>query len=400
MGSVRSATGVSGAARRGAAALIVALAVLVVLLPVSLSALVWSGPVPGVVAVALIALAFVALHGASLIAVRHPVAGSAVASAVMLALVVFPAARETSAAMYPSSLAYLLCLTQVAAQRRVRLSVVALGIGVVGAALIALVEPAFGVPTRGLDPLLLRGGAFLGLTAAVVAAWACGLLIRSATARAEERARMRVEQAIVEERVRISGELHDVVAHAMTVMIAQSEVARAVVREDPAVSERALGVVVATGREALRGMRAIVRAEGSAPTEPVPTADALPALVEAVRSPACAAVFTETGERRPLPAAVMLALHRTIREGLTNAVRHTAPPVRIEVAVTWTAERVIAEVTDDGGSGPGETGLGTGTGLIGLAERIRLVDGVFRAGPDGSDGWTVRAELPGREEGA
>lgn len=395
MGTVRSATGVSGGARRnGGGALIVALVALVVLLPVSLSALAWPGPGPGVVAVVLLALAFVALHGASLLAVRRPVAGFAVASAVMLALVAFPAARDASAAMYPSALAFVLCLAQVAVRRRIPLSAAALGVGVLGAGLIALVEPAFGTPAPGLDPVLLRLGAFLGLTAAVTAAWACGLLIRSSTARADERMRMRVEQAIAEERARISGELHDVVAHAMTVMIAQSEVARAVVREDPGVSERALGVVISTGREALRGMRSIVAAGGSAPIEPIPTLDALPALVDAVRSPMCEAVFTETGDRRPLSAAAMLALHRAIREGLTNAVRHAAPPVRIEVAVTWTAARVIAEISDDGGSGAGDAGLGAGTGLVGLAERIRLAGGEFRAGAGGSGGWSVRVELP------
>lgn len=399
MGSVRSATKVSGARRGGSGALIVALAALVVLLPISLSALAWSSRAPGVV-VALLAVGFAALHGASLLAVRRPVVAFAIASTVMLALVAFPASRDVSAAMYPSTLAYLLCLAQVAVQRRFRVSVAALAVGVAGAGLIAVAEQAFGTPGGGIDPVMLRLGAFAGLAAAVTAAWACGLLVRSAAVQAEERTRMRVGQAIVEERMRISGELHDVVAHAMTVMIAQSEVARAVMREDPATGERALGVVVSTGREALRGMRSIVAEEGSAPNEPIPTPDALPALVESVRSPACEAVFAEDGERRPLSAAAMLALHRAVREGLTNAVRHAGPPVGIAVTVTWTAERVIAEISDDGGSGTGDSGLGAGTGLVGLAERIRLAGGGFRAGPDGSGGWMLRAELPVRGDAA
>ena len=392
--------------RGGSASLIMALAALVVLLPISLASLAWSTPHPALPAVVGLALGFTALHGASLLSVRRPVAGFLVASAVMLLLVLIPAAREASAVMHPSAVVYLLCLAQVAARERVRLSVVALGVGLAGAGLISLAEPTFG-SAAGIDVALLRLGAFLGLAASATAAWACGLLVRFATSRAEERTAVRVRQAIADERMRISGELHDVVAHAMTVMIAQSEVARALVRERPEVSERALGVVVDTGRDALRGMRAIVAAEGDAPKEPLPTAESLAELVASVRSPACATRLVETGDRRALAPASALALHRTVREGLTNAMRHALPPVRIEVRLAWAEERVVVEVEDDGGSGRSGSDLGSGTGLVSLGERIRLAGGSLASGAvnaanpgsasfgaAGSHGWLLRAELP------
>lgn len=393
-------------ARGGSTVLIVALGALVVLLPISLAALAWSTPHAAPVVTAGLALGFVALHVASLLAVRHPRPAFLLASAVMVLLVLIPAARDASAAMHPSAVAYLICLAQVAVRERVRLSLIALAVALVGAGLIALAEPSFAA-APGTDAGLLRLGAFLGLAASATAAWTCGLLVRSATSRAEERTAVRVRQAIVDERMRISGELHDVVAHAMTVMIAQSEVARALVRERPEVSEQALGVVVDTGRDALRGMRAIIAAEGDAPKEPLPTADSLAELVSSVRSPACAVELVETGTRRVLAPASALALHRAVREGLTNAMRHALPPVRIEVRLSWAEFSVVAEVEDDGGAGRSGSDLGAGTGLVSLGERIRLAGGSLASGPaaaagagssisgaSGSHGWLLRVELP------
>lgn len=402
-GDVRTGKARSGA-RGGGTALIVALAALVVLLPISLASLAWSTPHAAPLVVGGLAVSFAVLHGASLLAVRRPRTAFLLASAVMLLLVLIPAARDASATMHPSAAVYLLCLAQIAVRERVRLSVVALAVALVGAGMIAVAEPSFaGAPAA--DARLLRLGAFLGLAASATAAWACGLLVRSATSRAEERTAVRVRQAIADERMRISGELHDVIAHAMTVMIAQSEVARALVRERPEVSERALGVVVDTGRDALRGMRSILAADGDAPKEPTPTAGSLAELVAAVHSPACVVELVETGERRDLAPASALALHRAVREGLTNAMRHALPPLQVEVRLAWSEEHVIAEVEDDGGSGRSGSDLGTGTGLVSLAERIRLAGGslasgrvaVVGSGSSGrarSDGWLLRVELP------
>lgn len=375
------------------AGLIAAIVALIVLLPVSLAAAATAPPPLDPMTVGLLWSCFVALHAASLVAVRFPVGAFVAASTVMLVLVLAPSARDAAGPLYPSSVAYLLCLGQVAVHRPARLSVPALATGIIGAGAIAVLEPALEAGDSDTDTALLRFGVFLGLAAAVTAAWAIGLLLRVRAARLEEQTRARVERALADERMRISGELHNVVAHAMTVMIAQSEAARLMMPTRPADSARALEVVARTGRDALRGMRTIVAVDGRAPLAPLPTPEALDELVTAVRSPSCDVVLTESGDRRELSAPVALALHNVVREAITNAVRHTIAPIRIDVSLAW-GEPLVVEVVDDGGAGPAASDLGGGTGLVGLAERVRLAGGAFHAGPRMPRGWAVRAQLP------
>lgn len=384
-----------GRARQGVLSLTVALTALVVLFPISIASLAFTSPRPPLWTTIAMVLAFVALHAASLLAIRRPVAAFVGASALMLVLLLVPAMREASAVVHPSALAYLLCLAQVAIRRRAALSAIALAVGVLGAAGIAVLDPVLG--GSGPEALPARAAVFVGLAATAVAAWTCGLLVRAGATRAEERTHERVRQAIGDERMRISGELHDVVAHSLTVMIAQAEVARMLLAERPDAAERALDVVVGTGRDALRGLRGIVVAEGGSPLDPLPASASLADLVSSLRSPSCDVVLVETGAPEEPSPRVALALHRVVREALTNAVRHTTAPVRIEVRVDR-GDTVSVTVDDDGGAGPSGSDLGTGTGLVGLAERVRLAGGTFRAGPRKGRGWSVHAELPG--EGA
>lgn len=371
---------------------LIAVGAIVLLLPASIAALVQLGvpvdTVPTVVVAALLAL----LLAAPLLAVRHPVAGFAVATAVMALLAVLPPAVAVSAALYPSGVGYLLCLGQVVSRSPRLWTLVAWGSGILGAGLIALTTLEFvsGVPADAG----LRMGAFAGLAAAVTAAAAVGLLLRARRTQAEERTQARVRQAIDDERMRISRDLHDVVAHSMTVMIAQADVARALLRDDPVRADAALATVADTGREALRGMRSVVRTDPDAARAPAPTLDDLPALVDAVRSPVCEVVLEERGARLPLPAPAVVAVHRVVQEGLTNAVRHARHPVRIDVVLEWTDAELRATVTDDGGAGPADAGLGTGAGLIGLAERVESVGGTLIAGPAGPRGWALAARIP------
>lgn len=372
--------------------MVVAVLVAVILLPPSLVLLGQEGRSLGPAETMTIGVLLSVLLVAPLLAVRYPLAAFAVVSAVMAALALLPFSLEVSAALYPSGIGYLLCLGQVASRARRSLSLPAWGSGVVGAALIALTAPELAVeaPTG----IGLRLGAFAGLAAAVTAAWAVGLLLRARRAQAEQRVQQQMRQAIADERMRISRDLHDVVAHAMTVMIAQADAARALLRDDPDRAQAALDVVGDTGREALRGMRAVVRAGEDAPREPAPVVDDLADLVAAIRSPVCEVSFEERGDRRPLAAPVVLAVHRAVREALTNAVRHTRHPVRIATVLEWSDAEVLASVTDDGGVGPAGGGLGTGAGLIGVSERVASVGGTLDAGPRGGGGWSVTVRVP------
>lgn len=368
---------------------LVAIVALIVLLPASIAVLTQPETRPDAAMTAVAIGFFAGLHSLSLLAVRNPLVALAVASAIMTVLALVPGLREVSAALFPSSFAYLLVLGQVALQCRPLIGVLALGSGVFGAAVIASTELEFHDGPR--------FGAFIGLTGAVSAAWAVGRLLRLRRTQAEEQMRAGVERAIAEERMRINRDLHDIVAHSMTVMIAQAEVARALLHDDPTGSDHALGIVLDTGRDALRGMRSVVADDGDAPLRPLPTVDSLTELVEAVRRPGSEVDFVEVGERAPLSPGAALALHHAVREALTNAVRHTAPPVRIDVRLAWSPAGLRATVTDDGGSdtthgGPG--GLGTGAGLIGIAERVRQAGGVMTTQEGAPRGWTVRIDLP------
>jgi signal transduction histidine kinase len=177
----------------------------------------------------------------------------------------------------------------------------------------------------------------------------------------------------------------------MTVMIAQAEVARAL-RDDAERSDRALGVVIDTGREALRGMRTVVADE--APRAPLPTIESLVALVEDMRTPSADVRLVETGTRGRLRPDAAVALHHAVREALTNAVRHAAPPVEVEVRLAWSADGLHAAIVDDGGSGSAPSDLGTGIGLVGIAERVRLAGGALTAGEREPRGWAVTVDLP------
>ncbi|UYO98799.1 histidine kinase [Microbacterium sp. M28] len=360
-----------------------------ILLPATIAALAQPPGLTGLLLGTAIAL-FTVLHVLSFVGIRHPLAAFVVASALMLALALIPVGGVNSAAMYPSAIVYLLVLGQVSLQCDRRYSAAALAVGIVGAIIVVLATP-------GLDNPLWQLGGFIGLAAAVAAAWALGALQRLRRARSEDELRTRTERAVSEERERINRDLHDLVAHATTVMIAQAEVARAFLREEPETSERALGVVVDTGREALRGMRGIVADDAG--RDPAPDLDAVRALVESVRSPRAVANLEEHGMVGALEPVVVLALHHVVREALTNALRHTRPPVRVTVVLDWRATTLVATIRDDGGAGRRASDLGVGVGLVGLAERVRLAGGALSAGAE-AEGWAVRAELPRADQAA
>jgi signal transduction histidine kinase len=366
---------------------IVALLALVILLPSSIAILTEPATRPEPQILALTIMLYVALHLTTLLAVRRPVLAIVLANAVMCGLVLVPGIRAVSGALLPSGAAYLLVIGQVATQSSRTVRVLALAGGVFGSALIAFTELR-------LDDADLRLGAFLGLSGAIAAAWAMGLVLRVRRDQAEERMTARVAQAIADERGRINRDLHDIVAHSMTVMIAQAEVARALRADDTDRSDAALVIVVDTGREALRSMRAVV--SDDAPREPLPTIDSLDALVESMRTPSTHVRLTEHGTRADLRADAALALHHAVREALTNAVRHNAPPVAVDVQLDWQPDTVRATVADDGGAGTVLSDLGSGVGLVGITERVRLAGGALTARRGDQRGWIVTVGLPTR----
>jgi signal transduction histidine kinase len=200
------------------------------------------------------------------------------------------------------------------------------------------------------------------------------------------------DRARAEERNRIARELHDVIAHSLTVSLLHIAGARMAVRYDPDDAERALAEAERLGRETLDEVRStvgVLRADarpGNDPAAPLPGMDGLGGLVERFRAAGADVAFTLDGDPSPVPATVGLAAYRIVQEALTNAAKH-APgrPVTVHVAVGAAVGLCVAS--------SGRPREGRGLGLDGMRERAESLGGALTAGP-GGPGWVVRAELP------
>jgi len=203
------------------------------------------------------------------------------------------------------------------------------------------------------------------------------------------------DRAVAEERRRIARELHDVVAHSVSVMTVQAGAVRRLLRPDQERERQALEVVEATGREALTEMRRLVgllREQGAMPEfAPQPSMRSVDVLVGTVREAGLPVELEIEGAPRELPPGVDLSAYRVIQEALTNALRY-AGPAHAWVTVRWAEDALELEIANDGRSEPGDGG--GGHGLSGLQERVALVGGSVDSGPRAGGGFVVRAHLP------
>jgi signal transduction histidine kinase len=220
---------------------------------------------------------------------------------------------------------------------------------------------------------------------------------------AEEAHEAEAARAVAEERRRIAREMHDVVAHSMSVMVVQAGGARRILRQDPARADAAGEQIERTGREALAEMRRMLgflRAGEDDPTEPQPGLERLDALVARTRDAGLPVTVRVVGEPRRLSSGLDLTAYRIVQEGLTNALKH-AGGAPTEVDVRWGAQRLELEIRDDGRGRPPTrppNGDGGGHGLVGMQERVRLYGGELRAGRSENGGFAVLARLPLNEE--
>jgi signal transduction histidine kinase len=238
-------------------------------------------------------------------------------------------------------------------------------------------------------------------------AWLVGFAFHERTRRTielEERAeRLEREReteartAVAEERARIAREMHDVVAHSLSVMVVQAEAAEAMIDADPERARRPLRAVQETGRGALaelRRMLGVLRemAEEGPALAPQPGLAGLDALVEQVRAAGLPVTVRIEGEPRPLPPGIDLSAYRIVQEGLTNALKH-AGPARAEVLVAYGGDELALRVSDDG-RGHDPDADGAGHGLVGMRERVALYGGTLEAGPAPGGGFALSARLP------
>ncbi|HET9171424.1 MAG TPA: histidine kinase [Actinospica sp.] len=213
---------------------------------------------------------------------------------------------------------------------------------------------------------------------------------------AEKTAQARGAQAAAEERTRIARDMHDILAHAVSLMIVQAEAGAAVVHRDAARAEAAFDAVADGGREALtqlRRMLGVLREGDALALSPQPTIGELPRLVETVRATRIDVRMVVQGTPRRLPQDTEVAVYRTAQEALTNMVKHSRAE-RAELRLDWTPEALTVRVTDDG-VGPRGGVPESGRGLIGIRERITSCGGTVSSGggPDGR-GFQLLARIP------
>ncbi|MFG2719149.1 sensor histidine kinase [Streptomyces sp. NPDC048416] len=198
-----------------------------------------------------------------------------------------------------------------------------------------------------------------------------------------------------EERLRMARELHDVLAHSISVINVQAGVGLALLDSDPEQARTALTTIKSASKEALGEVRQVLetlRAPGEAPRSPAPGLDRLPELVEQAQSAGLTVETTTSGKRRRLPPGADLAAFRIVQEALTNVVRHSAARTA-HLAVDYEADALVLRVEDAGPSSGGDAG-GSGNGLIGMRERAAALGGTIDAGPRPDGGFRVSARLP------
>jgi signal transduction histidine kinase len=240
------------------------------------------------------------------------------------------------------------------------------------------------------------------LFAPVLVAWALGTAARTRRAylaSLEDRARRLQRErealaraAVAEERMRIARELHDIVAHSVSLMIVASDGAEAAIEQDnPGEARAAIAAIGRTGRASLTDLRLLVGMLRADPgiAEPQPGLGQLQDLIDSIPLKVRLDIH---GEPRELPQGLALAVFRIVQEALTNTVKHAGPDASADVRLTFGADAVEVEVADDG-QGPG-TADGSGHGLIGMRERAVMHGGAFTAGPRPSGGFRVLARLP------
>ncbi len=294
--------------------------------------------------------------------------------------------------------------------------------------IVAIAAALYGAELRGVWPRLLGALALLGAVVTVIlldpdgsagnllsvvpilgVAWLIGQVsranaqrtagLRERAERLERERHIEARAAVAEERARIAREMHDVVAHSLSVMVVQAEAAEAMLDADPERARRPIAAVQDTGRQALGELRRMLgalreRADEDPALAPQPGLAGLDDLVRHVRDAGLPVTVTVRGEPRPLPPGVDLSAYRIVQEGLTNALKH-AGPARATVGLEYGPRDLRIEVADDG-RGHDPSSNGGGHGLLGMRERVALYGGELVAGPREAPGrgFALTASLP------
>jgi signal transduction histidine kinase len=278
-------------------------------------------------------------------------------------------------------------------------SVAGLVIAEVGSVANQLTPGRFQAPTVVGNALLIAAAWLLGHFVGVRRLYV--LRLEERTTELEQAREELARRAVVEERLRLARELHDVVAHAMSVIAVQSGVGAHVADTRPKEAAKALAAIEATSRAALEELRRLLGVlrqedEPQGALAPVPGLADLDSLLAEVGKAGLAVKLQINGTRPPLPAGVDLSAYRIVQEALTNVVKH-AGPAHAQVVIGYRDQDVTVEVTDDGRgavTSASDGRVGTGHGLIGMRERVQAFGGDLQTGPRPGGGFRVAARLP------
>lgn len=239
----------------------------------------------------------------------------------------------------------------------------------------------------------------------LAAPWGAGRVLHGRQRRTEDLAErigwlereqeLLAREAVTRERTRIAREMHDVVAHSLSVIAIQADAAEGALARDPDLAREPLDAVKRTAREALTEMRhllGLLREDSDQPDRhPLPGLSSLETLVDQVRAAGLHVELEVHGRDEPLPGGADLSAYRVVQEALTNTLKH-AGATRVDVRVEHRSDRVAITVQDDGT--PGAVAGTDGRGLVGMRERATLHDGTLEAGPRPGGGYRVHLELP------
>jgi signal transduction histidine kinase len=275
-------------------------------------------------------------------------------------------------------------------------------------AAVRVLAAVFATLAADAELMSLEGGGFIphgGLVfvaLCVIIAWFTGYLVRQRRRYAVRLQDEAASKAVAEERLRIARELHDVVAHSMSVIAVQAGYGQYVIDSQPADARNALGAIQATSREALDEMRRMLGALRQADQAEASGLADLDRLLARTASAGVRVDVTRCGVVRELPPSIDLSAYRIVQEALTNVVKH-ARAGSCQVLIGYGQDELTVEVTDNGAGVPalvgaepgglGESSLG-GHGLIGMRERVTLLGGEFFAGPRSGYGFGVVAHIP------
>jgi signal transduction histidine kinase len=224
-------------------------------------------------------------------------------------------------------------------------------------------------------------------------------ILEARAADQEREQQQRLALAAAAERARIGRDLHDVVAHSLSVIVAQAQAALAAQHRHPERTTQAVREVITVGRDSLAEMRRLVGAFGPDPdaqdrlAAPIGVA-ALPTLIDRVRAAGVPVRYTHDGVPAELPAGVDVSVYRIVQEALTNTLKHAGAGAQARVRLATGPAYVDVEVADDGAGPPSDPDTGHGNGLRGIAERVNLLGGTLTVGPNPDGGFLVRTRLP------